>query len=58
MRIFSDLKRWNKFNNISGKIIGFIADSKRFACVYRIRKIANELFAGEMADNLSSNEYL
>jgi len=48
---FTDLKKCKKFNNMPGKIIGFITGSDRFAGIYRIREIGNESFAIEMDSN-------
>ena len=45
---FTDLKKCKKFNNIPGKIIGFLTGSDRFACIYRIKEIGYEPFVIEM----------
>ncbi len=45
---FSNLKACKKFNNLPGKVIGFLTGSSRFTCIDRIREVGIQNFASEM----------
>ncbi len=46
-----ELKDCKKFNNFISKIIGFVFNSDRPACICRINEIGYENFAVEMTEN-------
>lgn len=45
---FSDLRKCRRFNNLPGKVIGFLTGSDRFACIARIRETGMVGYAAEM----------
>ena len=40
----------SKFDSLLGRVIGFVLNSNRAACVARIREVGPEAFAAEMAE--------
>jgi len=44
------LKDCKKYNNFISKIVGFVLNSNRSACIQRIKEIGTEGFAVEMAE--------
>ena len=46
---FTDPNSCRKFNNLFGRIVGFVLNSNRQACVYKIRELGLEEYAAYMA---------
>lgn len=44
------LKECKKYNNFISKVIGFVLNSDRSACISRIREVGYDTFAREMAN--------
>jgi hypothetical protein len=46
-----DPKQCRKLNSFIGKVMGFVFNSNRFACISRIHEIGYEAYAAEMDKN-------